>query len=140
MIRKSEKHLIILINKIDTDSANRQSDLTIEIVPEENEILLFISAKEKTGLEDLRSKLSDVVMKGSLSTEDVIITNIRHYEALLRVSESLGRVISGLEDQIPEDLIAIDIRQAIHYLGEISGEITTDEILSNIFRNFCIGK
>ena len=140
MIRESEKHLIILINKIDTDSANRQSVLSKEIIPEEKETLLFISAKEKTGLEDLRSKLSDVVVKGSLSTEDVIITNIRHYEALLRVSESLGRVISGLEDQIPEDLIAIDIRQAIHYLGEISGEITSDEILSNIFRNFCIGK
>jgi tRNA modification GTPase len=140
MIRESEKNLIILINKIDTDSANHQSELTKEIIPEEKETLLFISAKEKTGLEDLRSKLSDVVMKGLLSTDDVIITNIRHYEALLRVSESLGRVISGLEDQIPEDLIAIDIRQAIHYLGEISGEITTDEILSNIFRNFCIGK
>jgi tRNA modification GTPase len=79
-------------------------------------------------------------VKGRLNTEDVIITNIRHYEALLRVSESLGRVISGLEDQIPEDLIAIDIRQAIHYLGEITGAITTDEILANIFRNFCIGK
>jgi len=140
MIRESEKNLIILINKIDTDSANRQSVLSKEIIPEEKETLLFISAKEKTGLDDLRSKLSDVVVKGSLSTEDVIITNIRHYEALLRVSESLGRVISGLEDQIPEDLIAIDIRQAIHYLGEISGEITSDEILSNIFRNFCIGK
>jgi len=140
MIRESEKNLIILINKIDTDSANRQSVLSKEIIPEEKETLLFISAKEKTGLEDLRSKLSDVVVKGSLSTDDVIITNIRHYEALLRVSESLGRVISGLEDQIPEDLIAIDIRQAIHYLGEISGEITSDEILSNIFRNFCIGK
>jgi len=140
MIRESEKHLIILINKIDTDSANRQSVLSKEIIPEEKETLLFISAKEKTGLEDLRSKLSDVVVKGSLSTDDVIITNIRHYEALLRVSESLGRVISGLEDQIPEDLIAIDIRQAIHYLGEITGEITTDEILGNIFRNFCIGK
>jgi tRNA modification GTPase len=70
----------------------------------------------------------------------VIITNLRHYEALLHVSESLGRVISGLEDQIPEDLIAIDIRQAIHYLGEITGEITSDEILGNIFKNFCIGK
>jgi len=65
---------------------------------------------------------------------------MRHYDALLHVSESLGRVISGFEDKIPEDLIAIDIRQAIHYLGEITGEITTDEILGNIFKNFCIGK
>jgi tRNA modification GTPase len=63
-----------------------------------------------------------------------------HYEALLKVSESLSRVEEGLNNNIPEDLIAIDIRQAIHYLGEITGEITTDELLGNIFRNFCIRK
>ncbi|MBP7038926.1 MAG: tRNA uridine-5-carboxymethylaminomethyl(34) synthesis GTPase MnmE, partial [Bacteroidales bacterium] len=57
-----------------------------------------------------------------------------------QVSESLGRVIDNLENQLPEDLIAMDIRQAIHYLGEITGEITSDEILGNIFKNFCIGK
>jgi tRNA modification GTPase len=140
MIKESDKHLIILINKIDTASADRQSELANEIILEENDTLLFISAKEKTGLDNLRSALSEAVVKERLSSDDVIITNIRHYEALIRVSESLGRVMSGLEDQIPEDLIAIDIRQAIHYLGEISGEITSDEILSNIFRNFCIGK
>ncbi len=121
MIRESDKRLIILINKIDTASANRQSELAEEIILEENDTLLFISAKEKTGLDDLRSGLSEAVVKERLSSDDVIITNIRHYEALIRVSESLGRVLSGLEDQIPEDLIAIDIRQAIHYLGEISG-------------------
>ena len=140
MIRVSDKRLIILINKIDTASSNRQSELAEEIFLEENDTLLFISAKEKSGLEDLRFRLSVAVVKEKLSSEDVIITNIRHYEALLHVSESLGRVMSGLEDHIPEDFIAIDIRQAIHYLGEISGEITSDEILSNIFRNFCIGK
>jgi tRNA modification GTPase len=59
---------------------------------------------------------------------------------LINVSESLGRVIDGLGNNIPEDLLAIDIRHAIHYLGQITGEITTDEILGNIFRNFCIGK
>jgi tRNA modification GTPase len=58
----------------------------------------------------------------------------------VKVTESLERVLSGLEEKIPEDLIAIDVRQAIHYLGEITGEITTDEILGNIFKNFCIGK
>jgi tRNA modification GTPase len=59
---------------------------------------------------------------------------------LSRVSESLGRVLEGLDNNISEDLVAIDIRQAIHYLGEITGQITTDEILENIFKNFCIGK
>jgi tRNA modification GTPase len=140
MIRESGKRFIILINKTDMASEDQQVELERTICLEEKDTLLFISAKEKSGLDNLRLQLSDITVKEKLSSDDVIITNIRHYEALLRVSESLGRVISGLEDQIPEDLIAIDIRQAIHYLGEITGEITSDEILGNIFRNFCIGK
>jgi tRNA modification GTPase len=140
LIMDSEKRLIILINKIDTVSDNRKAELKSGIRLGDNDRLLFISAKEKSGLDDLRLKLAEFVMKDKLSSDDVIITNIRHYEALNHVSESLGRVIAGLEDQIPEDLIAIDIRQAIHYLGEITGEITSDEILGNIFRYFCIGK
>ena len=140
LIMDSEKRLIILINKIDTVSDNRQAELKSGIRLDDNDSLLFISAKEKSGLADLRLKLGELVMKDKLSSDDVIITNIRHYEALNHVSESLGRVIAGLEDQIPEDLIAIDIRHAIHYLGEITGEITSDEILGNIFRYFCIGK
>jgi tRNA modification GTPase len=140
MIGESEKRLIILINKTDTALEDRQTELKGKINLEEKDTLLFISAKEKSGLEELRNRLSDIVVKEKLSSDDVIITILRHYEALLRVSESLGRVMSGLEDRIPEDLIAIDIRQAIHYLGEITGEITSDEILGNIFRNFCIGK
>ena len=140
LIMDSEKRLIILINKIDTVSDNRQAELKTGIRLGDNDRLLFISAKEKSGLDDLRLKLAEFVMKDKLSSDDVIITNIRHYEALDHVSESLGRVIAGLEDLIPEDLIAIDIRQAIHYLGEITGEITSDEILGNIFRYFCIGK
>jgi tRNA modification GTPase len=140
LIMDSEKRLIILINKIDTANENRQAELKAGIRLNENDRLLFISAKEKSGLDDLRLELRELLMKDKLSSDDVIITNIRHYEALNHVSESLGRVIAGLEDQIPEDLIAIDIRQAIHYLGEITGEITSDEILGNIFRYFCIGK
>jgi tRNA modification GTPase len=140
LIMDSEKRLIILINKIDTVSDNRQAELKTGIRLGDNDRLLFISAKEKSGLDDLRLKLAEFVMKDKLNSDDVIITNIRHYEALNHVSESLGRVSAGLEDQIPEDLIAIDIRQAIHYLGEITGEITSDEILGNIFRYFCIGK
>ena len=107
---------------------------------EGNDLLLFISAKEKSGLDQLRLHLSDISVKERLSSDDVIITNIRHYEAIMKVSESLSRVVEGLLNNIPEDLIAIDIRHAIHYLGEITGEITTDELLGNIFKNFCIGK
>jgi tRNA modification GTPase len=140
MIGESEKRLFILINKIDKANPGRQSQLAKKIDLKEKDTLLFISAKEKSGLDVLRQMLSDVIVKERLSSDDVIITNIRHYEALLHVSESLERAMSGLDNQIPEDLIAIDIRQAIHYLGEITGEITSDEILDNIFRNFCIGK
>jgi tRNA modification GTPase len=140
MIRDTDKRLFILINKTDRANSVKEDELNQSISVEEKETLLFISAKMKKGLEDLRFNLSDVVMKEKLSSNDVIITNIRHYEVMIRVSESLERVISGFDTNIPDDFIAIDIRQAIHYLGEITGEITSNEILGNIFKNFCIGK
>ncbi|HUX59029.1 MAG TPA: tRNA uridine-5-carboxymethylaminomethyl(34) synthesis GTPase MnmE [Bacteroidales bacterium] len=140
MTRESEKRLFIIINKIDQALTGQQQEISEKINLEEKDTLLFISAKEKTGLDHLRVKLSEVIAKNKLSSDDVIITNIRHYEALINVSESLDRVLSGLDHNVPEDFIAIDIRQAIHYLGEITGEITSDEILGNIFKNFCIGK
>jgi tRNA modification GTPase len=139
-IGETGKRLIILINKTDTASPDRLQFLQNTLNQGERDKLLFISAKEKTGLEDLRLALSNIIIKEKLSSDSVVITNIRHYEALLRVSESLGRVLEGVGNKIPEDLIAIDIRQAIHYLGEITGEITSDEILANIFSKFCIGK
>jgi tRNA modification GTPase len=161
LINYEDVRMIVLINKIDTVSqaevkaeveakvevkvkvkvkAEGEDEFRNRIKLEEKDSLLFISAKEKSGLEELRLKLGDIAEKDRLSSDDVIITNIRHYDALMRVSESLERVMAGLDSQIPDDLIAIDIRQAIHYLGEITGEITTDEILGNIFKNFCIGK
>jgi tRNA modification GTPase len=139
-IQGSGKRLFILINKIDLAVRESMDDLKKNIVAEKDDVLLFISAKEGRGLDLVKHKLSEVVEKDKLNSDDVIITNIRHYESLTKVSESLGRVWDGLGANIPEDLIAIDIRQAIHYLGEITGEITTDELLGNIFRNFCIGK
>jgi tRNA modification GTPase len=140
MIRSTGKRLMILINKTDLSAPETLHLLTQEIELKGHDELLFISAREKTGLDNLRLKLGEVVEKERLNSDNVIITNIRHYEALIHVSESLDRVIKGLEENIPEDLLAIDIRQAIHYLGEITGEITSDEILGNIFKNFCIGK
>jgi tRNA modification GTPase len=140
MISEQGKRLIIIINKCDKSQPGQKEGLINEISLNDDENLLFISAKEKSGLEELRVALAEDVIKEKLNSDDIIITNIRHYEALLHVSESLDRVLAGLENQIPEDLIAIDIRQAIHYLGEITGQITSDEILGNIFKNFCIGK
>jgi tRNA modification GTPase len=140
MIQESDKHLFILINKTDQVYPEMQEELCKKIEVERKENLLFISAKKNIGLEELKLKLSEVVIKKKLRQDEVIITNIRHYEVMLHVSESLERIISGSDNNLPEDLIAIDIRQAIHYLGEITGEITSDEILGNIFKNFCIGK
>ena len=139
-IAGSEKHLIILINKCDTALSGQEDDMRKEILIRATESLLFISAKEKYGLENIRSTLSSIVMNKKISSDSVIVTNLRHYEALKKVSLSLDRVLTGMENEIPDDLIATDIRQAIHYLGEITGVITSDEILGNIFRNFCIGK
>jgi tRNA modification GTPase len=140
MTKESEKKLIIIINKCDKSQPGQKEGLVNEVILKEDESLLFISAKKKSGLDELRLTLAEVIVKGKLDSNDLIITNIRHYGALLHVSESLDRVLTGLDNQIPEDLIAIDIRQAIHYLGEITGQITSDEILGNIFKNFCIGK
>ncbi len=139
-IKDTEKSLVILINKSDTAIGSQEVELTQRIFLCEGENLLFISAKEKKGLEEIRRILASIVMKNKISSDSVIITNIRHYEALRKVSLSLERVLDGIGKSIPDDLIATDIRHAIHYLGEITGVITSDEILGNIFRNFCIGK
>ncbi len=135
-----EKKLIVLINKIDIGYQAVIDNLKHNIFLDIDDSLLFVSAKNLTGLDKLRSKLGKILEKERFNHEDVIITNVRHFEALRHVSESLERVIAGFSENLPGDLLATDIRQAIHYLGEITGEITTDEILGNIFKNFCIGK
>ena len=135
-----DKKLIILVNKTDTDGGLKRKEIEDRIDLAGNESLLFISAKTGSGIDGLKILLGKISGVDQAVTENVIVSNIRHYEALLKVRESLERVLAGLENNMPEDLIAIDVRQAIHYLGEITGEITTDEILGNIFRNFCIGK
>jgi tRNA modification GTPase len=140
MINVTLQKLIILGNKTDLDDGRRRNDILDNIKLQSGESLLFISARTGEGVDSLKKKLGEVMDQKRLYSENVIVTNIRHYNALSQVTESLRRVLEGLENGLPEDLIAIDIRQAIHYLGEITGEITTDEILGNIFKNFCIGK
>ena len=104
------------------------------------EDILFISAKHNTLVEDLNKKLVDLVNLNAVSNQDVIVSNGRHYEALVRANEALLNAHNGLETGITGDFIAMDIRQSLHYLGEITGEITNDDLLGNIFANFCIGK
>ena len=102
--------------------------------------LLFLSAKKKTGIDILIQNLTELANIGALSNNETIVSNSRHFEALNNALNSLKEVQKGLDNNISSDLFAIDIRQALHYLGEITGEITTEDLLGNIFANFCIGK
>ncbi|MCP4438327.1 MAG: tRNA uridine-5-carboxymethylaminomethyl(34) synthesis GTPase MnmE [Aureispira sp.] len=99
-----------------------------------------ITAKEKRGLDGLKEDLYNAVLDGELMQGDVVVSNLRHYEALQKSNESLDKVLEGLQMGITGDFLAMDIRHALHHLGEITGEISTDDLLGNIFSNFCIGK
>ena len=100
-----------------------------------------ISAKTGKGLSTLTKTLAEIGSEITGSTDETLVTNVRHYEALVRAASALERVRAGLHiATLPPDLIAQDLREALYHLGEIVGEISTDETLGNIFRNFCIGK
>ncbi|HET8861262.1 tRNA uridine-5-carboxymethylaminomethyl(34) synthesis GTPase MnmE [Marivirga sp.] len=101
---------------------------------------LFISAINKDGLEALKSKLVETVNLDNFKTGDTVVTNIRHYDNLVQTQNSLSSVLRGLDSNITGDFLALDIRHALRFLGEITGEITTDDLLANIFSKFCIGK
>jgi tRNA modification GTPase len=100
----------------------------------------FISAKLKTGIMELKTALFNQIVQTSLESEDIIITNARHYDALQQVQKSLKEIKKGLDDQLSGDLLALDIRRCLYYLGEITGEITNEDKLDYIFSKFCIGK
>lgn len=139
-VQQEDKNIIFAINKIDT-VINPQlllEDLRSKIGIEGHYI--NIAAKDGTHIQELENILSKVALKKKPAESGVVVTNVRHYEALLRSHEAIIRVIEALDNQISGDLLAMDIREVLHYLGEITGEITTDEILGNIFKNFCIGK
>lgn len=104
------------------------------------EKIVFISAKKQLHTEVLRERMVDMVLQGNLLTEDTIITNARHYHALKEVERSLTDIKKGLDSQLPGDLLALDIRRCLHWLGEITGEITNEDQLDYIFSKFCIGK
>ena len=101
---------------------------------------VLISAKVGRGIDVLKQRLVDLVLQGEAAGDGTIVTNARHFEALRLVNESLGTIRRGLDELLPGDLLALDIRHCLHYLGEITGEITGEERLGYIFSKFCIGK
>lgn len=132
----NNKKLIVIVNKID----KLDKGFKIHELLDKQDVLIKISAKTGENVDLLIKELLSVVNLSALEQNDVIVTNARHYEALEKASESLQRAINGLSTGITGDFMAQDIRETLHYLGEITGEITTDEVLGNIFKNFCIGK
>jgi tRNA modification GTPase len=137
--RINDQHLIIAANKVDRGLDKTISGLKeMTLLP--NEKLVFIAAKQKTNLDQLILEMQHAVSLDSISEDAVIVTNVRHFEALVRAHESIERVQFGLENMISGDFLAQDIRECLIFLGEITGEISNDEILGHIFKNFCIGK
>ena len=115
------------------EAALREKGIVTKMIP--------ISAKTGSGLPELTAALAEIGRRITGDTDETLVTNIRHYEALSRAATALGRVRDGLKvATLPPDLIAQDLREALYHLGEIVGEISTDEVLGNIFRKFCIGK
>jgi len=126
--------IIFVANKIDNISAEDLAHLqTINT-------FIAISAAQKIGIETLKDKLLQTVNLDSFKTGNTIVTNIRHYDALLQTRNALQAVLDGMDMQVTGDFLAMDIRQSLHYLGEIVGEITHEDLLDNIFSKFCIGK
>lgn len=133
-----DQHLILVLNKYDLLSG-------LEINAKQTELshlgfpVVFISAKNKLNINTLQHTIVSIIEAGKTDS-GVIVTNIRHYEALQQAQQAVNRVFEGLQNHISTDLIAQDLREVLYHIGAITGEITTDEVLGNIFKNFCIGK
>ncbi|QYS89131.1 MULTISPECIES: tRNA uridine-5-carboxymethylaminomethyl(34) synthesis GTPase MnmE [Flavobacterium] len=134
-----QKPLIVLINKKDVLTLEEISTLNLKLETL-NLKQILISAKQNIGIEELKNTLLSFVNTGALRNNETIITNTRHYDSLLKALEEIQKVQWGMQQGLSSDLMAIDIRQALYYFGEITGEVTNDELLGNIFANFCIGK
>lgn len=143
LVQEESSHIIVVMNKTDKlENALDEEKFAGLISGGKNKLfpVVGISAKKKQNIDQLTSLLAELYGMRQLVNEDTIITNARHYEALEKSRQAAQRVLEGLSTGIPGDLLAMDIREILHYFGQITGQITTDEILGNIFRNFCIGK
>lgn len=133
------QHLIIAANKMDRGDPDTAGMLKrLELT--KNEDLVFISAKSKTNLDILIDCMGKTLAMDKVGNQDIIVTNLRHYEALKHAHEAILRVIEGLAIPVSGELLAQDIRECLHYLGTIIGDVSEDEVLGYIFKNFCIGK
>jgi tRNA modification GTPase len=131
-------HILAIANKMDRNPNRKVKDWAGEFIAEEN--IIPVAALNAMNIEFLKERLTGLIMSGDIDPNAQIISSSRHHQALKKVDESLQGVERGFEQGVTSDFIAMDMRQALHWLGGITGEITTDDLLENIFSRFCIGK
>ena len=137
--RLEGKNLIILFNKCDKVSPEHLAEWEATFA-DVNAPKLFLSAKHRQGVDELETLLVKTAALPEISQSDVIVTNVRHYEALTHALDSIHRVQNGLQMNLSGDFVSQDLRECIHHLSDIVGEVSSDSVLQNIFRHFCIGK
>ena len=136
-----QKPIVIVINKKDLISEKITIAINEKLATNNQQLTtIFISAKNKEGIDELKNKLLSFVNTGALRNNETIVTNTRHYDSLLKALDEIQKVKFGLESNLSSDLMALDIKEALYHFGLITGKVTNDELLGNIFANFCIGK
>lgn len=137
--RAMGKKIILVFNKIDK-LQEEEKEIVAELFNRFEAERLYISAKEQMNTENLKKAIVSASTIKHIDLDDVIVSNARHYEALINAQAAIKKVLTGLDEKVSEEFLSRDIRECMDYLGEITGEFTTDEVLGNIFKNFCIGK
>lgn len=136
-----QKTIVTIINKKDLVSDKIIVSINEKLATNNQQLTtIFISAKQKTGIDELKNTLLSFVNTGALRNNETIVTNTRHYDSLLKALDEIQKVKFGLESNLSSDLMALDIKEALYHFGLITGQVTNDELLGNIFANFCIGK
>ncbi len=131
----SSHQLLVVANKIDKEDVVYTKNEFVDF-PE----MLFVSAKEEVNIDELKKKLVELFDTKAINVTETVVTNARHVDALRKTNSSLEKVLDGLNSNLSGELLASDVRNALHQLGLITGEITTDDLLANVFSKFCIGK
>ncbi len=126
--------MLVVANKADLLAEEQLSTLP------HTQSAIIISAKQKQHIDELKHKIYSAAVKHQLNGNESLVTNVRHLEALQKTESALLSLLEGIDSHVTSDFLAMDIKQALHYLGEITGAVTTDDLLDNIFSKFCIGK
>ena len=136
------KHLIVVFNKADLIEDVQKNNLSalLENFPQESTEHIYISAKRRENTNELQKMLINAAHLPTVTQNDVIVTNVRHYEALSKALDAIHRVQNGLDSHLSGDFLSQDIRECIFFISDIAGEVTNDMVLQNIFQHFCIGK